>query len=340
MTRKLMALSLAIIVLVTLAACAPAATSSTPVPQATAKPGPKALEKIKYMSPTAGVSFLPAFFGKEKGIFAEEGLDPEFIVLKSELGIPALINGEVDYAGLLEPALQAALRGESVRNLMVMKSKASWRIIYGKGITSPQQLKGKAMALDSVGSSNQYAINKGLESLGIDPKDMTVVVVPAAQTVAALESGSVGAAGQTPPYSNQAVAAGFKEALNTADVVPIATTGVATSLKKLQENPDQVKRLLRAFLKSLAYVRDHKDEAVQFAMKQYELEKNMANDIVTGAIQEYSYDGSVSDKALTATLEMMKAGSAQWKDTTLDQLKKGVDNTALQQVQKELGLAK
>lgn len=350
MARRLIGLGMALILLVMLGACSPAASSPTPAPQGTPKPGgtapaakaaPKPPEKIKYMSPTAGVSFLPAFFGKEKGIFAEEGLDPEFIVLKGELGVPALLNGEVEFAGLLEPALQAAMRGEPVRNIMVQKSRASWRIIMGKGITSPEQLKGKAIGVSTLGSSNQYAAQKGLEKLGLDPaKDVTFIVLPDKDTVPALQSGSVGAAVITPPYSNLAVAAGFKEAINTAEVVPIATTGVATTIKRLQENPDQVKRLLRALLKSLAYVRDHKDEAVQYAVKQYDLDAATADAIVTGAIQEYSYDGSVSDKSLEATLEMMKAGGGPWKDATLDQLKKGTDNTLLLQVQKELGITK
>lgn len=369
MAKRLLTLGAAAILLVMLVACAPAATSPTPASQATAKPAtttapaaataaataakpaassptaaakaaPKTLEKVKYMSPTAGISFLPGFFGKEKGIFAEEGLDPEWIVIKAELGIPALLTGDVDYAGLLEPALQAFQRGEQVKFLMSMKSKASWRIIVGKGINSVQDLKGKALALDSLGSTNQYATEKGLASLGLDPKEVTFVVIRAPETMAAMQSGTIAATGITPPYSNILVQAGYKELLNTASVVPIATTGVATSVKKLQQNPDQVKRLLRGFLKSLAYIRDHKEEAIEFSMKQYDMTRDIAEATIAGAIEEYSYDGSVSDKALEATLEMMKRNEGPWKDANLEILKKGMDAGPVTQVQKELGLVR
>lgn len=362
MVRRLIVLCTALVLMVMLGACSPATSSPTPASQATAKPAgaaaaptptsaapaaatakptPRALEKIKYMTPTGGISFLAAYLGKEKGVFAGEGLDPEFIVLKGQLGIPSLLSGEVDYSGQITEALLAAMAGEPTRLIMVQKSKASWRIIFGQGVTAAQQIKGKAVGISTMGGSAQYVAEKSLKSLGLDPaKDFTFVALADKDIVAGLMSGSIAAAVVTPPFSDVAVASGFKEALNTSDVVDMASTGVSTTIKKIQSNPDQVKRLVRAFLKSLAYVKDHQEDAVQLSMANYDLERPIAEKVVAGITKEYSYNGTISDKALEATLDIMKAGGGPGKDATLEQLKKGMDFSVLNEAQKELGITR
>lgn len=354
MIRRILALASGLVLLAVLGACAPAATAPTPATQATTaatkpagtpaasatKPVAKTVEKIKYTTPTTGLSQLPMQLGKDKGIFAEEGLDPEFLAVRSTLGIASLLKGEVEYVGVITEALLAAMAGEPIRMLMVQKSKASWHIILGQGITTAQQLKGKPIGVSSVGGANQYAAEKGLVKLGVDPKDVTFVAVGDKETLAALKNGSIGATVITPPFSDMAVDAGFKEILNTSDVVDMATTGVSTTVKRIQENPDQVKRLMRALLRSLAYVRDNQEEAIKFAMKQYELERPIAEKVVREMSKEFAYDGNITDQAIGTTLDLMKAGDGPGKNATLQQLKDSMDFGPLRTAQKELGLSK
>ncbi|MDP2727744.1 MAG: ABC transporter substrate-binding protein [Dehalococcoidia bacterium] len=365
MTRWFAVLVLGAGLLAALVACSPAAApapttepkattspaaASTPTTQAAAvaatpatKPSPRPLEKIKIQVPTLGVSFLPAYVGKEKGIFREEGLDPEILEIKASLGIPALLKGEIDYTHLLEPSLKAALLGEPVRVVMVQKVKTAWHVILGGGLTSMQQVKGKAVGISTKASANEYACRKGLNHLGLDPdKDITFVVIPSySDMVTALRGGSLAAGCMSPPFNDVAVVAGLKDVLNTADIVNIVTGGISTTQKRLQENPDQVKRMIRAFLKSMSYVRDHKDEVTQFVTTEYSLEKGIAERVVTGITKEFAYDGAITDQGLEVTLDMWKAYEfGPITETTLEQVKKGLDLTLLKDAQKELGLSR
>lgn len=343
-----------------LSACAPAAAPSpTPAPKATvtsaAKETPKPaaaapaatitpmpLEKINIQVPAKVTIFMHLYFGKEKGIFKDFGLDPEIVVLKGDLAVPALLKGDVDYLNTFGRPLQAALMGEPVRLVMVNTSKATWHIVLGPGINTAEQLKGKPFAIAMKGGTDHYASVVGIRRLGLDPdKDVTFVVIPDyPNMLVALKSGAVSGAGLIPPESNRAVAQGFKEALFTGDILEIPSDGLATTLKRLQENPGQVKQVMKAILKTMAYVKDHKDEVVQYVMKDFSLDKEVADAVVTDQIKVWAYDGSVSDQGLSAFLDTMKAGGGPLKDTTLEQVKKGVDFTLLKDVQKELNMSR
>lgn len=319
----------------------PTAKPAAAAPAASPKPSSAPLEKVKVMVPSTATSFLPAFMGSVNGTFKSEGIDLEVVVLQSNLGIAALQRGEVDYVDLLQPTLQAAYLGEPVRIIMGEKARTRWSIILGPGLNSPQEIKGKGFGLDSLGNFSHYAAKQSLAYFGLDPeKDVTfVVTTPGAASTAALQSGGVAAAIMSAPYSDQAIAAGYKEALNTADVFDIVTGGIGTTVKRIQENPDQVKRVMRAFLKSQAYLRDHQDETVKFAMSQFSLDQELATKVIASAVKEFGYNGNITDKGLSATLEVLRAGGGPAKDVTLEQLKKGVDLSFLPEVQKQLGLS-
>lgn len=316
----------------------PAAAATTPASGAASKP----LEKIKIMTPSNALSFLPAYFGKDKGIFAAEGVDLQIINLQSTLGVAALLNGEVDFTDLLAPTLQAYLMGEPVRLLNVQKARTSWRFIFGKGVTSIQQVKGKAVGLNSLGSFNQYAAEQAIKHLGLNPKtDVTFVAIRDYKEVTAgLESGAIAAASMSSPTADQAVAAGFKQAVDTSDIIDIATGALGTTLKRIQQNPDQVKRVLKSYIKSAMYIRDNQSEIVPYVMKQWSLDKDIAEAVVARTVTELSYDGSISDKGLQITLDVIHQDGGPTKDATLDQLRGGFDLTTLRLAQQELGIAR
>lgn len=98
--------------------------------------------------------------------------------------------------------------------------------------------------------------------------------------------------------------------------------------------------MIRAYLKSLAYIRDHQDEVVQFMMKQFSLEKDIASRVMEGMQGKFSFDGSVTDEGLKGLLEVAKLGGGPAAQNTLEQLKAGLDLSLLSQVQKEGGLSR
>ncbi|HEY2986992.1 MAG TPA: hypothetical protein VGL11_04660, partial [Candidatus Binatia bacterium] len=59
---------------------------------------PRKLEKVKLTVPAKSLTFFPYYFGKDKRIFEDEGLDLELIVIRPPIGVTALQAGELDYS--------------------------------------------------------------------------------------------------------------------------------------------------------------------------------------------------------------------------------------------------
>ena len=58
------------------------------------------LETVRVGIPGKLVDFSPFYVGIKTGIYRSEGLEPQFIVMRSGIIIPALLSGELDYTTL------------------------------------------------------------------------------------------------------------------------------------------------------------------------------------------------------------------------------------------------
>ncbi|HLC25878.1 MAG TPA: ABC transporter substrate-binding protein, partial [bacterium] len=71
----------------------------------------QALQKTRVGIPTVNVLTLPLYIAKEKGFYTAEGLDPEIIYVQGTLEPPALVNGELDFAGSGDTCVRAGANG-------------------------------------------------------------------------------------------------------------------------------------------------------------------------------------------------------------------------------------
>jgi ABC-type nitrate/sulfonate/bicarbonate transport system substrate-binding protein len=62
-----------------------------------AAPISMAATKVRLAQPTIAVMYAPLYFGAKQGIFTSEGLELEFMTMRTDLAIAALGAGEVDY---------------------------------------------------------------------------------------------------------------------------------------------------------------------------------------------------------------------------------------------------
>ena len=63
-----------------------------------------------------------------------------------------------------------------------------------------------------------------------------------------------------PPFNNLAKKRGFNEILSFNDVMKIPIGGLAVNTQKIRERPDEIVRMIKAILKSVDYIRTHKNE--------------------------------------------------------------------------------
>lgn len=306
---------------------------SAPTPQAAPK-----LQRVKFQTPSRATIMMPFFLGKEKGVFQGEGLDLEIILIQSGLSVPALLAGEVDFIEPVSTAMVTSLMGTPIKAILSINRGGIWTVFGGPDINTAADLKGKTVGTTSPATMGGYATKKAMAYLGLDPdKDLIYVNLGADMRLPALKAKSVAAAVLTPPYDIMAANEGFKKLVSTGDILDLPADGLVTTDRKIKENPDQVKRMLRGTLKSLAYARDNPKEAIAFMVKDFGFDEKVAKDSYEGSMKITNFEGTITSKGIDGVIEMARAGG-QIKGNV--DAPKSVDLTLLKEVQKELGLAR
>src|SRR3989304_2709844 len=198
------------------------------------------LEKALITHSSESISITPLIYGIEKGFYRKEGVDLQFRILRGDLAIGAMLSGkEVDYIYGAGTAFLAAVRGAPVRILSHDFKSVLFYLMAQPDIQSPKDLKGKKIAVSSLGGTGAASARACLKALGLDPdKDMTFIVIGAASIrMAAMETGSVQAAIMPVPWNSRMRQKGFKELIFAGKGISQPLTGIATTKEKIEQNP-------------------------------------------------------------------------------------------------------
>ena len=82
-----------------------------------------AAEKITISYSSRTYAFLPAQVAVAKGFFKDENLDPILIQMRSQVTVPALMSGEVNYTLSFGNILTGAMQGMPFKILAVLTDK-------------------------------------------------------------------------------------------------------------------------------------------------------------------------------------------------------------------------
>ena len=120
----------------------------------------------------------------------------------------------------------------------------------------------KLVGIPSVGSLGHKITVRVLRKVGIDPeRDVRMLAVGGdASRSQQLRAKQIDATMINPPLSVMMRKEGFNLLLQAGDYVDVPLTGLGTTTKKLKENPEQVKNILRALYEGLRFVRTNRQE--------------------------------------------------------------------------------
>jgi len=293
-------------------------------------------EKLLITHSSESISITPLIYGIEKGFYRREGIDLQFRVLRGELAVSSIVGGkDVDFMYGAGTAITAAVRGLPMKVVSHDFKSLLFYLMGNPNVQSGQDLKGKKVAVASLSGTGALATRASLRALGVDPeKDVTLIVIGAASIrMAALEAGSVEAAIMPVPWNFRLTQKGFKELIFTGKVLTQPLTGIATSRERIERNPEQVKRMLRGFLRSLRAVKEDKKDVVEFIGRRFSLDPVTAEATHRIVLQTLSDDGTVSDAVLKDLLEQTKIETGVKKDINIRDI---VDYSLVRQLHREL----
>jgi NitT/TauT family transport system substrate-binding protein len=238
-------------------------------------------EAVRAAYPSANVQFLPAFVALEKGFYRREGLDAELISVRNAVtAVQALLGNQIHFIFSVGPQMPSVWEGADIILLAQQVGRPTFSMMVTPDIQKVTDLKGKKIGV-SFGGSTFAGTKAMLELYKMNPeKDVQYVSIPGTQPkIAALQQGIIQAALLAPPADYIALKAGFKRLANLADLFKDTSfSGLAATGKTIKENPQFVKRMVRAIVRGVVYARDNPEDAIQTMVKQWRMERDVAVD--------------------------------------------------------------
>jgi len=268
-------------------------------------------EAMRAAYPSANVQFLPAFVALEKGFYKREGLDAELISVRNAVtAVQALLGNQIHFIFSVGPQMPSVWEGADIILLAQQVGRPTFSMMVTPDIKKVADLKGKKIGV-SFGGSTFAGTKAMLELYKMNPeKDVQYVSIPGSQPkIAAMQQGIIQAALLAPPADYIAMKAGFKRLANLADLFKDTSfSGLAATGKTIKENPQFVKRMVRAIVRGVLHARDNPEDAIQTMIKHWRMERDVSVDaynLVKEALQPVPTEKGV---------ELM----AQWQSIALN----------------------
>ncbi|HEX9142856.1 MAG TPA: ABC transporter substrate-binding protein [Candidatus Binatia bacterium] len=295
-------------------------------------------DRVRISYASRSISAISLFIANDKGFFKEEGLEPQLILTRGTTAVAAAMTGDIEAIHIMGSAIRGIIQGLPLKVLAVNQKMPLFWLVTRPELKSFADLKGKTMAVTTVGGSQQLAGFYMLRKGGIDPtKEITSIVsgdVPA--QLQAQISGPVHITVLSPPT---VFVARDRYKLNllasTSDEYINFISGVIVSEKALHEKPAVIKRTLRALAKANRFFHSNETASAEILAKYLNVSQAIAVDTYRFSRPAYTRNGIPSDKELEEHLK---------SDAQFLQLKTPVKSSAVfdfslqREVNNELGV--
>ena len=288
-------------------------------------------EVITLAVPVRSLSILTFLLGVEQGFYQREGLELRAVVLKPDLAVKSIVAGEADFTSAFGSVVRGAIAGLPVHGLMMLNDEQPYFLLAAKGVTSVAQLKGKIVGIAGIGGTLDYLTRAALRKGGLDPdKDVQLVDINTpAIGLNALQAGAVAATMLSLPFNMAAKDLGHTELLYAGDLVKTAGTGVGTTLNKINQRREQVKRMVRATLRSMEFLKAEPAVTKAFISKEWKLSQPKAAEAYQVIRRGLTADGRVSETVLRSEIDQVKMRLKLKEEIPLSRL---VDNSILDEI--------
>jgi NitT/TauT family transport system substrate-binding protein len=224
------------------------------------------------------VSMTPMWIAQETGLFKKHGADVRLVFIGSgPLGTTSILAGEVDIGiiGGFSP-LRAFLGG--AKNLVIIGQSKTYMvgsIVGKKEITSVQDLKGKRLGIDRIGSNPDMYSQASLARFQIDPlRDLRYLQLGStSQGIPALKADAIDAFTTSSPYDLFAQRLGYKVILDITDLkIPFAATVLISTRSTVDRKQAEIAKFMRAYAEAVHYYLTNQEATAKIVQKYTKVE--------------------------------------------------------------------
>jgi NitT/TauT family transport system substrate-binding protein len=228
------------------------------------------------------LAYLPLTMADRLGYFRDEGLDVTIVDLKGgSEAMAALLGGSAEFVtGFYEHTIRAQAQGKHLKTVVLFNRFPGLVLMVGKKyadqVRSVKDLVGKPVGVTAPGSSTDQMLKFLLGKHGLDPQSVPVVTAGAGTTmIAALQQDRIWAGVTLDPIATKLEKDGIAVKLydtrtekGTVDVFGGSwpAGGIYTTQEFIDANPQIVRAVVNAALRTLDFVRTHPADEIAASM--------------------------------------------------------------------------
>jgi NitT/TauT family transport system substrate-binding protein len=291
-------------------------------------------DKVKFALPGNSMGYLPLFVAVHRGFFKDEGIDIELPRLIPAMAQNALMSGDVQYHGLADSGLRLAARSAPIKAIFYGADRPMYYLVAQKEIRSVAELKGKRVGVSQFGGTSDLSARLALKHFGVEPeRDALIIQIGSEGTrTAALRAGSVAAIIVPVPAVVLLKRDGFNEISFVGDVVEFASNGYTTTDQRIKENPQEVKKVLRALYRGLRFAKENPEGTIGVIQKEWKVEPEVAKESYAAIVKALNDDGIIGEKQLKIHFDIIRKTEKNIGEIPVDKV---VDFRLLREVRRE-----
>ena len=252
-------------------------------------------QKVRITISSRSNTSVPYYVAASKGFFREEGMDVEIIQANPRLGVMALMNGDVSFTGTFVSTVRGILSGFPLKIVLVMFKKGVYYLIAHPSIKDIQDLKGKKLGVSSIRGADHLVAEELLKSKGFNPAQLQPVAL--GDTSVRLQSvltGAVEVTALSPPHDLMSQKGGAKVLAGPPEI-GMPASGMITSDRLIKENPQFVRRGVRAILKANRLIEENRQETIKVLLQWVKQTPEIAARSYDVELKTIQRDGTMSD---------------------------------------------
>jgi NitT/TauT family transport system substrate-binding protein len=210
-------------------------------------------DRVRITYASRSITSIVAFIAVDKGFFKEEALEPQLILTRGTTAIAAAVAGDVEAIHIMGSAIRGIIQGLPMKVLAVYNQRPLFWLVTRPELKTFGDLRGKTLAVTTIGGSQQLAGFYMLRKGGIDPA-MEITTLVSGDVPSQLQAQIAGPVHITVLSPPTVFVARDRYKLNllasTSDEYINFISGIIVSEKTLRERAGLVKRTLRAMAKA------------------------------------------------------------------------------------------
>jgi NitT/TauT family transport system substrate-binding protein len=296
-------------------------------------------DKVRIGVSNYNISNLTVGVAQTKDFFKQEGIEAEIIRMNPNVATMALVSGDIDYSTLIGSVIGANLKGAKLKMIACSQDRTPLSLVGKAAIKSVTELKGKTIGVGSYGSTPDIIARMVVKHYGVDPETEIKMLALGSDSarLTALKEGVVDAIIVAPPVDFEGKKMGFNILSRAGDILRFPYNGLGTSVEKITERPDGVKRVIRAIVRANGFIRRNREGAIQVLVNWTKTKPEFAEAAYDSTVGVFSQDGTIPEDGLRLVIDNFRKSMNISRQVSLSDVS---DSTLLFQVQRDLGIKK